>query len=197
MKVSLTPFFLAIYTNFLTKSANPKSLTLRPQSDFIPCRFKSSSRISSYSSVSWCASFQWKSARCRSILRCFRAKSSRARSRFFDFFSVRECAWFARLMALILRLKKLRRFYVVSIVTREIPFQTEIKACDFTRHDAIQVRFYIVGENADIDIADSVPFDCATFRSAQNITGIKVLVDTPCQYESCYSEAIPNPIEVV
>ena len=105
MNVSLTPFFLAIYTNFLTKSANPKSLTLRPQRDFMPCRFKSSSRISSYSSVSWCANFQWKSSRWRSILRCFRAKSSRARSRFFDFFWVRACARFARLIALILRLK--------------------------------------------------------------------------------------------
>ena len=105
MKVSLTPFFLAIYTNFLTKSANPKSLTLRPHSDFIPCRFKSSSRISSYSSVSWCANFQWKSSRCRSILRCFRAKSSLVLSRLFDFFLVRECARFARLIALILRLK--------------------------------------------------------------------------------------------
>ena len=52
MKVSLTPFFEAIYTNFLTKSANSKSLTLRPHSDFMPCRFKSSSRISSYASVS-------------------------------------------------------------------------------------------------------------------------------------------------
>ena len=57
MKVILTPFFLAIYTNFLTKSANPKSLTLRPHRVFMPCRFKSSSRISSYSSVSWCAKF--------------------------------------------------------------------------------------------------------------------------------------------
>ena len=74
--------------------------------------------------------------------------------------------------------EKLRRFYVVSIVTREIPFQTEIKARDFTRHDSIGVRFYIVGENADIDIADSVPFDCTTFRSATNITGLKILVDT-------------------
>ena len=105
MNVILTPFLSAIYTNFLTKSAKPKSLILRPQSDFMPCRFKSSSRISSYASVSWCASFQWKSARWRSILRCFRAKSSRARSRFFDFFSVRECARLARLIALILRLK--------------------------------------------------------------------------------------------
>ena len=41
MKVSLTPFFLAIYTNFLTKSANPKSLTLHPQRAFMPRRFKS------------------------------------------------------------------------------------------------------------------------------------------------------------
>ena len=40
MKVSLTPFFDAIYTNFLTKSANPRSLTLRPHSDFMPCRFQ-------------------------------------------------------------------------------------------------------------------------------------------------------------
>ena len=62
-KVILTPFLPAIYTNFLTKSAKPKSLTLRPQRLFIPLRFKSSRRISSYSSVSWCASFQWKSSR--------------------------------------------------------------------------------------------------------------------------------------
>ena len=91
MKVILTPFWEAIYTNFLTKSAKPKSLTLRPQRDFMPCRFKSSSRVSSYRSVSSCASFQWKSARCRSILRCLRVKSSLARSRFFDLFLVREC----------------------------------------------------------------------------------------------------------
>ena len=93
MNVILTPFLLAIYTNFLTKSAKPKSDTLRPQRLFMPCRFKSSSRISSYTSVSWCASFQWKSSRCRSILRCLRAKLSRALSRFLDFFFVRECAY--------------------------------------------------------------------------------------------------------
>ncbi len=71
MKVILTLFLLAMYTNFLTKSAKLKSLTLRPQRAFMPLRFKSSSRISSYASVSWCASFQWKSSRWRSILRCF------------------------------------------------------------------------------------------------------------------------------
>ena len=70
MKVILTPFFLAIYTNFLTKSAKPKSLTFRPHRAFMPLRFKASRRISSYSSVSWCANFQWKSSRWRSILRC-------------------------------------------------------------------------------------------------------------------------------
>ena len=75
-------------------------------------------------------------------------------------------------MALILRLSG-----VYVHLTGE-KASDKIETCDFTRHDSIQVRFYIVGENADIDIADSVPFDCATFRSAQNITGLKVLVDT-------------------
>ena len=98
MNLTVTPFLLAIYTNFLTKSAKPKSDTLRPKRDFMPCRFKSSSRISSYRSVSWCANFQWKSSRCRSILQCFRAKSSRARSRLLDFFFFRECARLARLV---------------------------------------------------------------------------------------------------
>ncbi len=105
MNLSLTPFREAIYFNFTTKSAKAKSLTLRPQRAFIPCRFKSSRRISSYASVNWCANFQWKSSRCRSILRCFRAKFSRARSRFFDFFLVRKCSRLVRLIALRLRLK--------------------------------------------------------------------------------------------
>ena len=105
MKVILTPFLLAIYTNFLTKSAKPKSLTLRPQRLFMPFRFKSSSRISSYASVSWCGNFQWKSYRWFNILKCFRAKSSRARSRFFDFCFLREWLRLARLIALRLRLK--------------------------------------------------------------------------------------------
>ena len=98
-------FFLAIYTNFLTKSAKPKSDTLRPQRAFMPCKLRVSIRISSYWSVSRCASFQWKSSRCRSILRCLRAKSSRARSRWFDCFLVRACAQLARLIALRLHLK--------------------------------------------------------------------------------------------
>ena len=71
----------------------------------MPRRFKSqavSRRIHRSGGV---PSFQWKSSRWRSILRCFRAKSSRACSRFFDFFLARECARFARLIALILRLK--------------------------------------------------------------------------------------------
>ena len=105
MNLILTPFLLAIYTNFLTKSAKPKSLTLRPQRAFIPCRFKSSRRISSYASVSWCANFQWKSSRCRSILRCFRAKSSLARSRLFEPLRLREWLPLARLIALRLCLK--------------------------------------------------------------------------------------------
>ena len=116
MNLILTPFFLAIYTNFLTKSAKPKSLTLRPHRAFIPCRFKSSSRISSYSSVSWCASFQWKSSRWFAILRCFSrfsgsrsyrddAKSNRARSLLRLCFFFRQCLPLARLTALILRLK--------------------------------------------------------------------------------------------
>ena len=100
MNVILIPFLEAIYFNFATKSAKPKSPTWRPQSDFMPCRFKSSSCILSYSSVSWCASFQWKSSRCRSILRCLPAKSTRVRSRFFDFFLVRECDRFAGFIAL-------------------------------------------------------------------------------------------------
>ncbi len=105
MNLSLTPFFAAMYFSFTTKSAKAKSLTLRPQRTFIPCRFKSSRRISSYASVNWCANFQWKSSRCRSILRCFRAKFSRARSRFFDPLCFREWLPLARLIALRLRLK--------------------------------------------------------------------------------------------
>ena len=105
MNVILTPFRLAIYTNFLTKSAKPKSDILRPQRDFMPCRFKSSRRISSYSSVSWCASFQWKSSRWFAMLRCRRAKSSRTRSRLLDRCLVREWLRLARLIALRLRLK--------------------------------------------------------------------------------------------
>ena len=77
MNTILTPFLEATYTNFLTKSAKPKSLTLRPHRTFMPLRFKASRRISSY-------------------------------------------------------------------MTGEIPFKTEIKACNFTRHDSIEVRFYIV-----------------------------------------------------
>ena len=40
--------------------------------------------------------------------------------------------------------EKLRRGYIVSVMTGEIPFETKIEACDFTRHDSIVVRFYIV-----------------------------------------------------
>ena len=105
MNLSLTSFFAAMYFSLTTKSAKAKSLTLRPQRRFMPLRFKSSIRISSYSSVSWCANFQWKSSRYRSILRCLRAKSSLARSRFFDPFRFREWLRLARLIALILRLK--------------------------------------------------------------------------------------------
>ena len=105
MNFTWTPFLPAIYFNFVMKSANPKSLTLRPHRALMPCRFKSSSLISSYSSVSWWANFQWKSSRYRSILRCFRAKSSRDLSRFFDRFLVREWLRLARLMALRLRVK--------------------------------------------------------------------------------------------
>ena len=32
----------------------------------------------------------------------------------------------------------------MSIVTGEIPFETDIETCDFTRHDSIVVWFYIV-----------------------------------------------------
>ena len=110
MNVILTPFFCATYTNFLTKSAKPKSLTLRPQRAFMPCRFKSSRRISSYSSVSWCASFQWKSSRWFAILRCFRAKSNRARSLLRLRFFFRQWLRLARLTALILRLKNSGEF---------------------------------------------------------------------------------------
>ena len=105
MHTIFTPFFAARYFNFLIKSANPKSLTLRPQRAFIPCRFKSSSRISSYSSVSWCASFQWNSSRWFAILRCFRAKSNRARSLLRLCFFFRQWLRLAPLIAFILRLK--------------------------------------------------------------------------------------------
>ena len=133
MNVILTSFFCAIYTNFLTKSAKPKSLTLRPQRAFMPCRFKSSRRISSYSSVSWCANFQWKSSRWFAILRCFRAKSNRARSLLRLRFCFRQWFRLARLTALIRPFEKLWRFYIMSIMTCKIPFETEIKPRDFTR----------------------------------------------------------------
>ena len=105
VKVILTPFLEAIYTNFLTKSAKPKSLTLRPQTDFMPLRFKSSRRISSYKSVNSWANFQWKSSRSFPILRCLRAKSNLAPSRLFDPLCFREWLPLARLIALRLRLK--------------------------------------------------------------------------------------------
>ena len=105
MNLTVPPFLAAMYFNFTTKSANPKSDTLRPQRAFIPCRFKSSSRSSSYASVSWCASFQWKSSRCRSILRCFRAKSSLVLSRLFNRLFFRQWLRLARLIALRLCLK--------------------------------------------------------------------------------------------
>ena len=109
-KLILIPFLAAMYFNFATKSAKPRSLTLRPHSVFMPCRFKSSRRISSYASVSSCANFQWKSSRPFVILRCFRAKSSLALSRFFESFCFRECARLARLIAFILRLKNSGEF---------------------------------------------------------------------------------------
>ena len=110
MHTIFTPFFAAMYFNFKTKSANPRSLTLRPQRAFMPCRFNASRRISSYSSVSWCASFQWKSSRWFAILRCFRAKSNRARSLLRLRFFFREWLRLARLIALRLRLKNSGEF---------------------------------------------------------------------------------------
>ena len=101
----LTPIFDAIYFNFAMKSAKPKSLTLRPQSDFMPLRFKSSRRISSYSWVSWCANFQWKSSRWFAILRCVCAKSRLACCRLRLPFWFRDRLRLARLAAFILRLK--------------------------------------------------------------------------------------------
>ena len=50
-------------------------------------------------------------------------------------------------------LEKLRRFDVVAIMTGEIPFETEIEACDFTRHGSVQVWLYMVGQHTNIDIA--------------------------------------------
>ena len=66
----------------------------------------------------------------------------------------------------------------MSIMTCKIPFETEIKPRDFTRRESIEVSIFIVGQHTDIYIADSVPFDCATFRIAKYITGLKVVVDT-------------------
>ena len=106
-------FFLGDIHQFLDEIGKPQITDLRPHRAFMPLRFKASRRISSYSSVSWWASFQWKSSRWRSILRCLRAKSSLVLSRLFDFFLVRECARFAPLIALRLRLKTGANLYRV------------------------------------------------------------------------------------
>ena len=75
-------------------------------------------------------------------------------------------------------LEKLWRFYVVSIMTGEIPFQTEIEACDFTRHGSVQVWLFMVGQHTDIDITNGIPLDGATFRIAKNIAGLEIAIDT-------------------
>ena len=108
MHTTLTPFFAAMYFNFAMKFG-PKSLTLRPQSaSSCLLRLKSESR--SYSSVNRCA-FQWKASRWLAILRCFRAKSSRARSRFFDLFFFRECLAIGFLDNVLTLFEKQRGFY--------------------------------------------------------------------------------------
>ena len=61
----------------------------------------------------------------------------------------------------------------------------------------LMVWFFIVSQHTDIYIADSVPVDCATFRIAKYITGLKVLVDTLSNTNLDYWQAIPNPLEAV
>ena len=75
-------------------------------------------------------------------------------------------------------LEKLWRFDVVSIMTGQIPFQTEIEACDFTRHGSIQVWIFMVSCDANIDITNGIPLDSATFRVTNYLAGFEVSVDS-------------------
>ena len=88
-------------------------------------------------------------------------------------------------------LEKLRRFYVVSIMTGEIPFQTEIEACDFTCHSSVQVWFYVVGQHTNIDIAYGIPFDGATFRRATNITRLEIAVNAFADFDTIIRQQFP------
>ena len=79
----------------------------------------------------------------------------------------------------------------MSIMTGEIPFQTEIEACDFTRHGSIVVRFYIVSQDTDIDITNGVPFDGATFRRATNIAGLEIAVNAFTDFDTIIRQQFP------
>ena len=119
IKVILIPFLLAMYINFLTKSANPKSLTLRPQRAFMPLRFKSLE--SGFRHIHQSVAVQVSSGNPRigvSILRCFRAKTSLARSRLFEPLPLREWLRLVRLIALRSMFEKFRRVYIVSVHER-------------------------------------------------------------------------------
>ena len=61
----------------------------------------------------------------------------------------------------------------------EIPPTGELKEPrDVTRREPMEVRFYIVSENDDIDITDSVPFNRTPLRIAKHITGLEIGIDT-------------------
>ena len=89
-------------------------------------------------------------------------------------------------------LEKLRRFYIMSIMTGEIPFQTEIEACDFTRHGSVQVWLFMVGQHTDIDITNGIPFDGATFRRAKNITGLEIAINACADFDTIIRQQAPT-----
>ena len=63
-------------------------------------------------------------------------------------------------------------------MTGEKPFETEIEPRAVTRREPIEVRCYMVSENDDIDITNTVPFNRATFWTTKHITGLEIGVDT-------------------
>ena len=62
-------------------------------------------------------------------------------------------------------------------MTGQIPFQTKIEACDFTRHGSVLVWLYVVGQHTNIDIANGIPLDGAAFWIAVYVAGFEISVD--------------------
>ena len=52
----------------------------------------------------------------------------------------------------------------MSVMTGEKPFKTEIEACDFTRHDSIEIGSHMVSQHTDIDVTYRVSLYRATLR---------------------------------